>query len=219
METETVSLFFALLSLLALAAAAVLGVVGLVSWRSGGTRGAGLRADVGSVALWLGFAVALTATLGSLYYSEIAKFTPCKLCWYQRIAMYPLVLLLGIAAVRRDRGIRVYALAQAGVGAAIAAYHTYLQAFPDSSSSFCTVDAPCTLRHVWELGFVSIPFMALAGFLLIIALLAVGSPIGGRGNDLAGSDDQYVDVGVDDHPGNGALVGATPAPADQESPS
>ncbi|MFN8038495.1 MAG: disulfide oxidoreductase [Acidimicrobiales bacterium] len=215
MDVETASLFFALLSLVALAGVVGLAVIGLVSWRSGGTRLVGLRDDLGRVALWLAAAVALTCTLGSLYFSEIAKFTPCKLCWYQRIAMYPLVLLLGIAAVRRDRGIRVYGLALAAIGACVSTYHTWLQAFPTSSSSFCTVDAPCTERHVWELGFVSIPFMALAGFLLIIALLWVG--LGNRGavgNDLD-PDDVMNDETSDDEPPADALVGA-PAPASQE---
>jgi len=205
----------------ALAGVAALAVIGLVSWRSDGSRLVGLRDDLSRVALWLAFAVALTCTLGSLYFSEIAKFTPCKLCWYQRIAMYPLVLLLGIAAARRDRGIRVYVLAQAAIGAGIAAYHSWLQAFPSSSSSFCTVDAPCTERHVWELGFVSIPFMSLAGFLLIIALVWVG--LGNRGsvgNDLDPGD---VMIGEPDEPFDDArpadaLVGA-PVPASQEPPA
>lgn len=211
MDVETASLFFALLSLVALAGVVALAAIGLVSWRSGGTRLVGLRDDLGRVALWLAFAVALTCTLGSLYFSEIAKFTPCKLCWYQRIAMYPLVLLLGLAAARRDRGIRVYGLALAAIGAGIATYHTWLQAFPSSTSSFCTVEAPCTERHVWELGFVSIPFMALAGFLLIIALLWVG--LGNRG--AGGNDLDLDDVMIDDERAAEALVGAPP-PASQE---
>lgn len=162
----------------------------------------------------LAWVQALIATCGSLYFSEVMKLTPCVLCWYQRIAMYPLVLLLGLAAARRDRGIRVYGLALAAIGAGIATYHTWLQAFPSSTSSFCTVDAPCTERHVWELGFVSIPFMALAGFLLIIALLWVGlGNRGARGNDL-----DLDDVMIDDERVAEVLVGAPP-PASQEPTS
>ena len=110
--------------------------------------------------------------------SEIAHFTPCALCWYQRIAMYPLALLLGIAAFRRDVSVRIYVIAQCAVGGAIALYHSYIQAFPpESGTAFCTTDAPCTARYVWELGFISLPLMALTAFVFIATLMvAAGSP-------------------------------------------
>src|SRR5690606_37268060 len=120
-------------------------------------------------------------------------------------------------AVRRDRSIRVYGMALAGVGAVISTYHTWLQAFPTSSSSFCTVEAPCTQRHVWELGFVSIPFMALAGFLAILALLGIG--LGNRtppGNDGSADDVEEADDGSTDEPGD--LVPTSSSPdADRRS--
>ena len=149
--------------------------------RSPGGGADQLRADLARLALPAAWVVALACMLGSLYYSEVAKFTPCPLCWYQRICMYPLALLLGIAAFRRDRGIRVYALALAGVGAVIASYHAYIQAFPPvGGSSFCTDTAPCTERFVWELGFVSIPFMALCGFSFVIAMMVLAGPASDR---------------------------------------
>lgn len=174
MTTETASLFFALLCLAALAGTAVVIVV-LVTARGRPASGAArLRTDLARAAIPLAWLVATVTTLGSLYYSEIAHFTPCKLCWYQRIAMYPLVLLLGIAAVRRDRGIRIYVIAQCAVGAVIAAYHSFIQAFPpEGGTSFCTVDAPCTERYVWQFGFVSLPFMAFTSFVFIIVLMIV----------------------------------------------
>ena len=76
---------------------------------------------------------------GSLYYSEVAHYTPCALCWYQRIAMYPLVLLLGIAAFRRDIGIRLYAIPLAAIGAVISAYHYLLEWGIDVSRGACVV--------------------------------------------------------------------------------
>jgi disulfide bond formation protein DsbB len=165
--TDTAALFFALLALLALAGALV-GLVAIVGRHRTG-RLAALADDLGSAGLWVAWLVATVATLGSLYLSEIAHFTPCPLCWYQRIAMYPLVVLLGIAAVRRDTNIRPYVITQAGIGAVIAAYHSWIQAFPPvGGSTFCTADAPCTARYIWEFGFVSIPFMALCGFLTIV---------------------------------------------------
>jgi hypothetical protein len=131
---------------------------------------ANLRFDVGQVALRLAALVAGTSTLGSLWYSEVVGYVPCALCWGQRIFMYPLALILTIAALRDDVRVRPYALALAIPGAGLAAYHAWLQKW-GTSSSFCSLEAPCAERHVWEFGFVSIPFMAMTGFLFIIALL------------------------------------------------
>jgi disulfide bond formation protein DsbB len=137
-----------------------------------------LRARIEPVALPAAFAVATVAMLGSLYYSEIAGFTPCELCWYQRIAMYPLSPVLGIAAWRRDVQIRLYTLPLAGVGAMVAAYHALLQRFPSLSGDACDPSNPCTGIWVQEFGFVTIPVMALSGFLAIIVLLSlIRSPV------------------------------------------
>lgn len=174
MSVETVSLFLALLALVALAGALGGAIVAFTNRGRDDTELSRTVRDLSRLALPAAWTVAIVCTLGSLYMSEIAKFKPCMLCWFQRIAMYPLVLLLGIATFRRDRDIRIYVMAQAGIGAAIAAYHSWIQAFPPvGGTSFCTVDAPCTERYVWELGFVSIPFMALSGFLFILAMMAL----------------------------------------------
>jgi disulfide bond formation protein DsbB len=186
MTITTFSLFFAILSLVSLAGACGLTVL-LVLDRARGTEAvARFRRDLSVVALPVAWIVATVTTFGSLYYSEIAHFTPCKLCWYQRIAMYPLVLLLGIAAWRRDRNVRIYVIAQCAVGAVISIYHSYIQAFPpDNGTSFCTADAPCTERYVWEFGFVSIPFMAFTAFVFIITLMLVARPDPDHIDDLA----------------------------------
>ncbi len=176
MSVETASVFLSLLALLALAIAAASVVLTEVAARRPDGAAAEVLVGVRPMALPLAWAIATVATLGSLYYSEIAHFTPCKLCWYQRIAMYPLAVILGLAAIRRDRSVRAYAMPVAGIGLVVALYHSWLQANPDSSSTFCTLEAPCTTRHVWELGFVSIPFMAACGFAAVLALLASGAP-------------------------------------------
>jgi disulfide bond formation protein DsbB len=169
-----VTLFFALLALVAgIGAVVVTGVV-VASRRS--EAAADTRDGVGRVALGFGAAIATTATLGSLYLSEVAHFTPCTLCWYQRIAMYPLAVLLVLAAVRRDWAVRPYALALALIGIPISAYHVLLERFPTLESDICSTSVPCTLIWVEELGFVTIPTMALAGFLAVAALLAAGPP-------------------------------------------
>lgn len=123
--------------------------------------------------LWLAALVAITSTAGSLVYSEVYNFEPCRLCWYQRIAMYPLGLILLIAAWKRDWAVRRYAVALAGAGAVLAAYHYALQTFPGLDSGACSIGVPCTARYVNEFGFISIPFMALSGFLAVIALVSV----------------------------------------------
>jgi disulfide bond formation protein DsbB len=130
---------------------------------------------VGETGLFQAWVVATVCTLGSLYFSEIAHFEPCELCWYQRIAMYPLPVILGIALLRRDLGVRYYALALASIGALISIYHYQLERFPGQGSVACEVNNPCTVVWVWRFHFVSIPWMALSGFAFIItALLIVG---------------------------------------------
>jgi disulfide bond formation protein DsbB len=167
MPVATVNLFFGLL-----AAATALAAVGLVVAAATG-RGAAVRAVVSpTAALWLAALVTGVATLGSLYYSEVVGFPPCELCWYQRIAMYPLPLLLGLAAVRRDPGVRPYAMAVAGVGALISAYHTQLEWFP-AQESMCSAALPCSVPWFRTLGVFTLASMALSGFLFTIALLAV----------------------------------------------
>ena len=115
--------------------------------------------------------VASIAMLGSLYLSEIAHLVPCSLCWYQRIAMYPLVFVLGVGLVRSDAGVWRFAIPLPIVGLAIAIYHVVIQWQPTLEVAPCSGGAPCTGRYLAIFGFVSIPTMAGAAFLLIIALL------------------------------------------------
>ena len=166
MTTDAVTLWFALLAVVAQAA-----VVVLLAMHLAGRRDAAAE-WLGANAIGLAFAVALVATLGSLYLSEVAHFPPCRLCWYQRIAMYPLVPILGIAAVRRDLGVRPYAIAVAGIGAAISTYHVLVERFPSLESGSCDPLNPCSIRWVERFGYLTIPAMALSGFVLIVVLLA-----------------------------------------------
>jgi disulfide bond formation protein DsbB len=125
-----------------------------------------LRDDV---ALPLAAAVAAVATAGSLYLSEVAGYVPCTLCWYQRIAMYPLVIVLGVAAWRRDHQVWRTALPIAGIGAAIAVWHIAIERNP-SLGGACDPAAPCSLLWVNEFGFLTLPTMALIGFVTIAVL-------------------------------------------------
>jgi disulfide bond formation protein DsbB len=122
--------------------------------------------------LWLGFIVALVAMLGSLFYSNIAGYTPCTLCWFQRIMMYPLVILFGIAAIKKDYTVRRYALPMAIIGALIAAYQYSTQIMLKAAP--CSATGPsCAARYAWTLGYITIPMMALTAFALIITLMIV----------------------------------------------
>ncbi len=171
----------ATLTLIAFAAVAILVIVGV--WNRVSSPSDSARSPfLGSVwtqgkdsALSIACLVALVATLGSLYLSEIANYPPCTLCWLQRIAMYPLVVILGIGALREDRAVGWYALPLTGIGAALAFYHVLVQRVPglDQATS-CSAEAPCNAMWVREFGFVSIPVMALGAFLLIAALVLVG---------------------------------------------
>jgi disulfide bond formation protein DsbB len=117
--------------------------------------------------------VALLASGTSLWFSKGAHLPPCELCWYQRIAMYPLAVVLPIAAVRRDRSVRPYAAVLAGLGLAVNAWHNLVETFPDRAGGGCDPTNPCTVRWVEGLGFWTIPRMAGVCFLLVLAALAL----------------------------------------------
>jgi disulfide bond formation protein DsbB len=180
--TDAVSLFLALLAVLAEVAvvvAVVLAVGGRVSPSMAEVR-ATLAGVVGPQALGLALAVGAVATAGSLYFSEVAHFTPCRLCWYQRICMYPLVPLLAWAAWRREMRVRIPAALLAGVGALIASYHVLIERYPTLESGACDPSNPCSLIWVRRFGYQTIPTMALSAFALILVLLAVARPDDGN---------------------------------------
>lgn len=122
--------------------------------------------------LYFAWLVALVATLGSLYFSEIRSFVPCTLCWYQRILMYPMVVLLGIAAWNRDRGVVKYALPMMVLGIGISSYHVLDQKIPTFGfAGACSSGVPCNVAYVNYLGFITIPVLALTSFVLVSILL------------------------------------------------
>lgn len=130
-----------------------------------------MRSLVATFGLVIAALVAIGATSGSLYFSEVANFNPCEMCWVQRIFMYPLALILPIAAVRRDRAVIPYAMVIATVGLGFSIYHIQLQIRPDQSTS-CDLLNPCSAKWVDALGFATIPMMAGLSFALIVTSLA-----------------------------------------------
>lgn len=117
--------------------------------------------------------VAWVAMLGSLYYSEIRGFVPCPLCWYQRILMYPLALILLVGVIRGDRGLASYVLPLSILGIGVSGYHYLIQLGLFGQSNACAIGVPCNLRYVNVWGFITIPFQALVAFVLITGLMAV----------------------------------------------
>ncbi|MBZ9713658.1 disulfide bond formation protein B [Deinococcus multiflagellatus] len=130
--------------------------------------------------LYLAWVVALVATLGSLYFSEIRHFNPCPLCWFQRIFMYPLAVILGVAALGGDLRVRRYVLPLAVTGLLIALYQNLETWGLVQELEACTADpaASCgTPWPVWGMGsplntILTIPVLSMIAFTLIIALLS-----------------------------------------------
>jgi disulfide bond formation protein DsbB len=131
-----------------------------------------IKAYIQKHGLKLAFIISLVATLGSLFYSNVAGYTPCSLCWFQRIFIYPQVFLLGLALYKKEKVVIDYSLLLILVGGLISLYHNYIY-YNAISTSFCASDevAACATRYIWELGYITIPLMALSAFILIGLLL------------------------------------------------
>lgn len=114
---------------------------------------------------------ALVALLGSLFFSEVMGYTPCQLCWIQRIFMYPLVIIYGVAAIKKDMQIAIPGLILSGMGLFVSIYHYMLQKMPHlfHSDTLCS-DVPCNLQYINYFGFITIPFLAGAAFIVIFVL-------------------------------------------------
>ncbi len=178
MDVALADRFFALMALAALA-----GTIGIVVLGFGSRVSPALARwndqvkDVfGDWTYWIVFLIALVSMLGSLYYSEIVGYPPCSLCWYQRIVMYPLVVIMGIAAFKRDTAIRVYVLPLMVIGAVLALYQYVIGYIPDAEILGCSLDVSCTERYIWEFGFVDFPLMSFIGFSLMISLMLWAAP-------------------------------------------
>jgi disulfide bond formation protein DsbB len=171
MDVQSMELFSSLLAIVAAAGVVVVFVVRIAAPRVSVARQ--LADGLHGAALWLAWLVAAVATAGSLYFSEVADYVPCRLCWFQRICMYPLAGILLVAALRKDRDVRWYALPLAVAGLGVSTYHYVIEWRPSLGEGACAVGPSCTDIWFRELGFVTLAFMALAGFAVILALLFV----------------------------------------------
>ena len=126
---------------------------------------------------YLAWIIALVSMVGSLFFSEVMELPPCVLCWYQRIAMYPLVLIIGVGIILRDGRLKVYALPLCLIGLAISGYHNllYYGIIPETLTP-CTEGASCTEKQIEWFGFITIPLMGLASFLSVTICLLFYKP-------------------------------------------
>lgn len=111
------------------------------------------------------------ATLGSLFFSEVMHFTPCPLCWYQRIFMYPLVFILSVGIARKDKNLPYYVLPLSAGGWTIALYHNLLYYGWIPNLVKCEQGVSCTTRFFAWYGFITIPLLSLIAFTVISACM------------------------------------------------
>lgn len=175
MSTNEMTLFFVMLTFagfIVVVVAVILALVRLIT----GSLPEPVGAFVSSLrpfAIAIAFVAAAASMAGSLYYSEIAGFDPCRNCWYQRFMMYPAAILLGLTLVTKRMVLAKIALALSIVGIGISTYHRLEQQFPENVGGACALDNPCSSRYVNEFDFVTIPTMAWVGFGLVIVFVSL----------------------------------------------
>ncbi|MGV2621752.1 disulfide oxidoreductase [Halobacillus sp. ACCC02827] len=120
--------------------------------------------------VFLIWAVALVATAGSLFFSEVLGYIPCELCWYQRILMYPLVLIYGTSLIKKNMDIALPGLFMSGIGSLVSIYHYCIQKIPALSTTDSCGLVPCNGQYINVFGFITIPFLAGIAFLIIFII-------------------------------------------------
>jgi disulfide bond formation protein DsbB len=164
---------------------AILLVIGLLALLRVRAPLRGLRRLLWGYELWAGFVVAAIATGGSLFFSEIAGFIPCELCWYQRICMYPLSFLLLVFAWRGENRMARYLIVFPIFGAGTSIYHILIERGAIHEPAACIIGGAIGCNTIWinEFGYMTIPTLALTGFLLLIGFLVLAST--GEADDAA----------------------------------
>jgi disulfide bond formation protein DsbB len=175
--TNAVTTALAALAVLLQALLAILALIALTSLFSDRARRllAEIRDTLLGGEIWAAWTVALVAMCGSLYFSQVANFIPCELCWYQRIMMYPLVAILLVGALRRDvRAAVQYAFVLPIIGIGIAAYQIYIEQNPSAEPSACKVGGTsCATKWIDKFGYITIPVLSATAFAAILVLLAM----------------------------------------------
>jgi disulfide bond formation protein DsbB len=147
---------------------------------------------LGRSSRYIAMLAAWIATCGSLFFSEVLGWLPCVLCWYQRILMYPLALIIAVGILRRDERWYWYVLPFSTLGAGVSLYHYLLVKTDWLPPPPCVDGIPCTVEYLNVFGFINIPFLALTAF-LIISFMAVASALNTTADadtDCVGAKDQ-----------------------------
>lgn len=131
--------------------------------------------------LFICWIIAAISTLGSLFFSEVMRYPPCVLCWYQRICMYPLVVIFLMGLFPFDSKVIRFSFPLVLIGWLIAVYHNllYYNILPESAAP-CVLGISCTTVQIEWLGFITIPFLALTAFTLLLILLTISHRIAKR---------------------------------------
>jgi disulfide bond formation protein DsbB len=120
----------------------------------------------------LALGLATAATVGSLMFSNILGYEPCQLCWFQRILMYPLILIIGVGLLFNDKNMRDYALPLTMIGVPLSFYHSILQRYEQFQSAGCSITSvSCETQYTFYFDYITIPVMAFTAFLGVAILL------------------------------------------------
>ncbi|MET0920623.1 MAG: disulfide bond formation protein B, partial [Acidimicrobiia bacterium] len=172
--------FFTVLTIVANVVVVLIVAFGVAALVSSSARRAwtSMTRAVGTQAVLVAWLVAVVTTAGSLYYSEHLGFLPCELCWYQRILMYPLVIVLGVAVLNRDRFVWITGLVFVVLGVPLSLYHWLVERVPSlAESTSCSVTAPCSAPYFEKFGYVTLAWMCMSSFLLIGSLLVISATV------------------------------------------
>jgi disulfide bond formation protein DsbB len=125
-----------------------------------------------NINIFFAWVVALVATLGSLFFSEVMYFVPCTLCWYQRLCMYPLAIILLVGLLTHDRNVLKYSFIFVLLGLFFSIYHNLIhyEIIPESASP-CVMGVPCSTKYIEWFGFITIPMLSLIAFIFITLFL------------------------------------------------
>ncbi|HXF62012.1 MAG TPA: disulfide oxidoreductase [Caldilineaceae bacterium] len=145
--------------------------------------------------LYVALVVAWVAMLGSLYFSEVKGYLPCDLCWYQRILMYPLTVILAVGLLRQDGSLPYLVLPFTIIGQGVSTYHYLLEKTTIfGAPTVCRSGVPCTVAWINWLGFITIPFLAMTAF-FIITIMCLIALTAGEPDEIANRPSPWWQVG------------------------
>lgn len=169
-SAEIPNLLFSILTVIGQIIIALTLIVFVASWSK--KKSHKLLEFLNSHVILFAFIVALVAMSGSLTYSELVGYQPCEFCWFQRILMYPQVLILGLALLRKDRNVWIYSAGLSVIGVLIAAYHYILQlGYVPAICSATGAAVSCAQTPFFEFGYITIPMMSITAFSMILLFM------------------------------------------------